>query len=139
MDVGFLPGLEDAVLGVDRGELGHQPGRVRLRSALRRGALVPRGPAIAGRWAVEDGIVTGVLGEIEVVRRGRFVSGVGVVEIGLVKAILATKLLGHRWNGSCDRMTPPAGLRRAVGGRRHGAAQRQPWSVLPSSRNSSED
>src|SRR4051794_1329276 len=104
MDVGFLAGLEHAVLGVDCGEFGHQPGRVRFWSALGRGALVPGGPAIAGRWTVQGGIVAGLLWEIEVVRRGRFVGGVGVVEIGLVKAILATKLLGHRWDSSCDRM-----------------------------------
>ena len=51
-DVGFLAGLQHAELGVDRGELGDQPARVRFRPALGRRRLVPGGPAIPLRQVV---------------------------------------------------------------------------------------
>jgi hypothetical protein len=58
-DVGFLAGLQDAQLGVDRRELGDQPARVRLRAALARGRLVPRGPAVpSGRPSVMSNVST---------------------------------------------------------------------------------
>jgi hypothetical protein len=40
-DVGFLARLQDAELGVDRGQLGDQPVRVRLWPALAGVGLVP--------------------------------------------------------------------------------------------------
>jgi hypothetical protein len=47
VDIGFLAGLQDAELGVDRGQFGHEPLRVRLRAALGGRGLVPGGPAVA--------------------------------------------------------------------------------------------
>ena len=60
VDVGFLAGLQDAELRVDRGEIGDQPLRVRPGTALGRGALVPGRPAVAFRQAV--GGIARVLG-----------------------------------------------------------------------------
>src|SRR4029077_21024385 len=53
-DVGLLAGLQDAELGVARGELGDQPVRVGLGAALGRRGLVPGRPAIALPQAVGD-------------------------------------------------------------------------------------
>jgi len=52
VDVGFLAGFQDAELGVDGGELGDQPPRMRSRAAFGRGGLVPGGPAVTLRQAV---------------------------------------------------------------------------------------
>jgi len=83
------------------------------------------------------GIVAGVLREVEVGPARWFVSGVGLVRSASSRRLLRR----YCWASVgwlCDRMAPPACLRRAVGGRRHGPAWWQPWSVLPSSRNSSK-
>jgi hypothetical protein len=48
VDVGLFTGLEHPQLGVDRGQVGHQPIRVRLRAALARSRKIPCGPAVAG-------------------------------------------------------------------------------------------
>ena len=61
IDVGFLAGLQDAELGVDRGELGDQPLRMRQRAALGGRGLIPGGPAITFGQAV--GRVVRVLGD----------------------------------------------------------------------------
>jgi hypothetical protein len=50
--VGFFSRLEDAQFVVDRGEVGDQPRRERLRAALQRRYLIPGRPAIAFRQAV---------------------------------------------------------------------------------------
>ena len=58
VDVGFLAGLQHAELGVDGGQLGDQPVRVRLRARAAPG-VVPGRPAVAG---VRVGLVVGVGG-----------------------------------------------------------------------------
>ena len=60
IDVGFFSGFENAEFGINRGKVGDQPLRVRPRAALKRGRLVPRGPAVAFRQAV--GGVPGIFG-----------------------------------------------------------------------------
>jgi len=54
-DVGFLACLDDAELGVDRGQLGDQPVRVRFRAAFGRYRLVPGRPAVAC-WQAVGGV-----------------------------------------------------------------------------------
>jgi len=57
-DVGFLAGLQDAVLSVDGRQIRDEPVWVRLRTALSGGRLVPSGPTVALLWCVLDDLET---------------------------------------------------------------------------------
>ena len=114
-DVGLLAGLQDAELGVDRGELGDQPVRVGLGAALGRRGLVPGRPAIALRQAV---------GGVELLdRRQRPASPdtlgrgwVVVVEAPLTAArselsVVRGMKVGHGWCSSAEHRTGQAATR----------------------------
>jgi hypothetical protein len=99
-DVGFLARLQDAQLGVDGGQLGDQPLRIRLRAAFGRDRLIPGGPAVAfwqavgrvealdarqspapadafgrGRFVVLETLLTAAVAGFSVVCGGKFVHG----------------------------------------------------------------
>jgi hypothetical protein len=114
-DVGFLAGLQDPELGVDRGELGDQPAGVGFRAALGRYGLVPGGPAIT-LWQAVGGVellerrqhpaAPDALG------RGRLVVVVApLTAAGGELSVVGGVIVGHVWCSSAERRIGQAATR----------------------------